>query len=123
MRRHRRHISLSLSLSTPDLAGKKPSFGADRGAFHQPLDYSRRGHGRGFCRSLAPVADASGVADQGQISKLLARLEGVGLLQNAGGHTQGISNAWRITPRGEEVLRAGSPNKRGAIPSFPEEMC
>jgi hypothetical protein len=38
---------------------------------------------------------------------LLARLEGHGLLQNTGGHTQGIPRAWRLTPRDEEILRVG----------------
>jgi AcrR family transcriptional regulator/DNA-binding MarR family transcriptional regulator len=51
------------------------------------------------------VSDAAGVADQGQISKLLTRLEGLGLLRNAGGETQGIPNAWHLTPRGEEIAR------------------
>lgn len=51
------------------------------------------------------VSDAVGVADQGQISKLLLmRLEGHGLLENTGGQTQGTSpNAWQLTPRGEEI--------------------
>jgi AcrR family transcriptional regulator/DNA-binding MarR family transcriptional regulator len=51
------------------------------------------------------VSDAAGVADQGQISKLLARLESLGLLRNAGGETQGIPNAWHLTPRGEQIAR------------------
>jgi AcrR family transcriptional regulator len=51
------------------------------------------------------VSDAAGVADQGQISRLLARLEGLELLRNAGGETQGIPNAWHLTPRGEEIAR------------------
>jgi AcrR family transcriptional regulator len=55
------------------------------------------------------VADAAGITDQGQISKLLARLEGHGLLRNTGGHTQGIARAWRLTPRGEEIVRVGQP--------------
>jgi AcrR family transcriptional regulator len=50
------------------------------------------------------VADAAGVQDQGQISKLLARLEHLGLIENAGlGSTRGEPNAWRLTPRGHEV--------------------
>jgi AcrR family transcriptional regulator len=55
------------------------------------------------------VSDAAGVADQGQISRLLARLEGHGLLQNTGGHTQGVPRAWRLTSRGEEIVRVGQP--------------
>jgi AcrR family transcriptional regulator len=55
------------------------------------------------------VSDAAGISDQGQISRLLARLEGHGLLQNTGGSTQGIPRAWRLTPRGEEIVRVGRP--------------
>jgi AcrR family transcriptional regulator/DNA-binding MarR family transcriptional regulator len=50
------------------------------------------------------VADAAGVADPGQISKLLARLEHLGLVANLGeGHARGEPNAWRLTPKGREV--------------------
>jgi AcrR family transcriptional regulator len=53
------------------------------------------------------VADASGVTDQGQVSKLLARLERLGLLTNEGeGHTKGEPNAWVLTARGEQVARS-----------------
>lgn len=53
------------------------------------------------------VADRAGVTDQGQISRLLGRLEGVGLLENIGeGHVRGAPNAWRLTVRGAEVQRA-----------------
>jgi AcrR family transcriptional regulator len=52
------------------------------------------------------VADTAGVHDQGQISKLLARLEHLGLIHNTGeGHAKGEPNAWRLTRRGEEVQR------------------
>jgi AcrR family transcriptional regulator len=54
------------------------------------------------------ISDAAGVRDQGQISKLLARLEGHGLLVNTGGQTQGIPNAWRLTHRGEDLLTASA---------------
>jgi AcrR family transcriptional regulator/DNA-binding MarR family transcriptional regulator len=51
------------------------------------------------------VADSAGIKDQGQISKLLARLERLGLLQNTGqgAHTKGESNAWQLTPLGRQV--------------------
>jgi DNA-binding MarR family transcriptional regulator len=50
------------------------------------------------------VADHAGVSDQGQISKILARLERLGLLTNTGeGHAKGEANAWRLTPLGECV--------------------
>jgi AcrR family transcriptional regulator len=52
------------------------------------------------------VADLAGISDQGQMSKLLARLEGLGLVANTGeGHTKGEPNAWRLTPRGNEIQR------------------
>jgi AcrR family transcriptional regulator len=50
------------------------------------------------------VANASGIADQGQISKLLHRLQTLGLVHNTGGdHTKGEPNAWSLTAKGEEV--------------------
>jgi AcrR family transcriptional regulator len=50
------------------------------------------------------IADAAEIADQGQVSKLLRRLEGLGLLVNRGeGHTKGAPNAWRLTPLGERL--------------------
>ncbi len=54
------------------------------------------------------VADAAGVADQGQISKLLARLEHVGLIGNAtvASGTRGEPNAWTLTAKGAGVARA-----------------
>jgi len=53
------------------------------------------------------VAAAADIADQGQISKLLARLHNLGLIRNDGeGQAKGAPNAWLLTPRGEEVERA-----------------
>jgi AcrR family transcriptional regulator len=53
------------------------------------------------------VAERVGIADQGQVSKLLARLERIGLLQNTGmGHTRGEPNAWRLTPLGQQVAQS-----------------
>jgi AcrR family transcriptional regulator len=50
------------------------------------------------------IADAAGVTDQGQISRLLNRLEGFELIQNHGqGHTKGEPNAWTLTPRGQAI--------------------
>jgi AcrR family transcriptional regulator len=62
---------------------------------------------RGSNPSGRQVADASGVADQGQMSKLLARLRSLGLIHNsASGRGKGEPNAWRLTPTGEHVERA-----------------
>ena len=50
------------------------------------------------------IGDHAGVTDQGQISKLLARLERLGLAANTGdGHLKGEPNAWWLTPKGVQV--------------------
>jgi AcrR family transcriptional regulator len=53
------------------------------------------------------IADVAGVHDQGQISKLLGRLERLGLIHNAGhGQPRGEPNAWTLTTRGTRVAEA-----------------
>ena len=57
------------------------------------------------------VASAAGVTDQGQISKLLSRLERLGLIENTAPvksdhQPTGEPNAWRLTPEGQEIQRA-----------------
>lgn len=53
------------------------------------------------------VAQAADVLDQGQISKLLRRLERVGLAENRSeGALRGAANAWSLTSRGEQVERS-----------------
>jgi AcrR family transcriptional regulator len=53
------------------------------------------------------IGHAAGVEDQGQISKLLRRLEKPGLIENHGeGQVRGESNAWRLTAEGHSILRA-----------------
>jgi DNA-binding MarR family transcriptional regulator len=52
------------------------------------------------------VAYEAGISDQGQISKLLARLESLGLLFNTGEQGPGEANAWRLTDRGRELEEA-----------------
>src|ERR1700677_4745658 len=53
-------------------------------------------------RLLGELAD---IHDQGQISKLLARLERLGLLANGGGgQSKGEPNAWRLTELGGRVI-------------------
>ena len=60
------------------------------------------------------VGERAGVADQGQISKLLARLERLGLIENAGeGYRAGEANAWQLTAMGVQVaqsIRVHTPN-------------
>jgi AcrR family transcriptional regulator len=65
--------------------------------------------GRGSRPSNREVGDAAGIRDQGQVSKLLARLEHLGLIQNAGeAHVKGEPNAWTLTERGADVREAVS---------------
>lgn len=48
----------------------------------------------------------AGVPDPGQISKLLARLERLGLLVNAGkGRSKGEANAWELTKQGTQMTQ------------------
>lgn len=68
-------------------------------------------------RVLEAIADEPGVSnrrvgvraeisDQGQISKLLSRLERLGLAANGGvGHAKGEPNAWTLTPTGRQVAQ------------------
>jgi AcrR family transcriptional regulator len=50
------------------------------------------------------VADAAGISDQGQISKLLTRLDHLGLIENPRGTSpKGEPNAWRLTAKGHEL--------------------
>lgn len=50
------------------------------------------------------VANRAEVVDQGQISKLLGRLEAQGLIVNVGGGgLRGAPNAWELTLRGEQI--------------------
>lgn len=56
------------------------------------------------------IAEGSGIADQGQISKLLTRLRRLDLVENRGeGQARGAANAWYLTERGIEVERAARP--------------
>jgi hypothetical protein len=48
-----------------------------------------------------------GIADQGQMSKLLMRLENLGLIENTGnGAARGEPNAWGLTGMAEKVPQA-----------------
>ena len=50
------------------------------------------------------IGGGAGITDQGQISKLLARLQRLGLIENTGiGPARGEPNAWRLTDKGREV--------------------
>lgn len=77
------------------------------------------------------IAQAAGVADQGQISRLLMRLQQLDLIENRrgartgdrrrhdsgreqdGGRGRGAANAWHLTARGIEVERAAGERAAG----------
>lgn len=60
------------------------------------------------------IGDTAGASDQGQISKLLARLQRMGLITNSsqGAPAQGMPNAWTLTPLGEQLAQSIQPNGR-----------
>ena len=59
------------------------------------------------------IADTAGITDQGQISRLLNRLEGLELIENHGnGHTKGEPNAWTLTSRGQGIMHAVGQDQR-----------
>jgi AcrR family transcriptional regulator len=50
------------------------------------------------------IGETAGIADQGQISKLLARLQKIDLVSNTGSRAgKGMPNAWTITEKGRRV--------------------
>jgi AcrR family transcriptional regulator len=66
------------------------------------------------------VADTAEVTDQGQMSKLLARLQQIGLIENTGGGaSRGEPNCWMLTDKGRQLqgaiarqtTRLTSPNR------------
>jgi DNA-binding IclR family transcriptional regulator len=62
---------------------------------------------RGVHPSNREVADHAGIHDAGQVSKLLERLQRLGLLANSGGGRQkGEPNAWALTAKGERVAQS-----------------
>jgi AcrR family transcriptional regulator len=78
-------------------------------------ELNRQGEGHPSNRQVGACA---GVSDPGQISKLLSRLERLGLLTNVGaGHAMGEPNAWALTAQGEQVaqsIRMHRPDQRSA---------
>ncbi len=74
--------------------------------------------GRGSDPSNREVATFAGITDPGQISKLLRRLERLGLLVNTGaGRAKGEPNAWMLTEKGQRLtqsIRMHTPGRREA---------
>jgi hypothetical protein len=78
-----------------------------------------RAHGAAqysLCSKRSPGAfppSTSDWPDEGQISKLLKRLEKLGLIENTGeGQAYGKSNAWGLTAKGEECSARSKPGRK-----------
>lgn len=76
---------------------------------------------RGSGPSNREVANAAGIEDEGQASRLLKRLERHSLIENTGLASHGKPNAWALTAKGEEALgelegRAGGSGRVGSPP-------
>jgi DNA-binding MarR family transcriptional regulator len=53
------------------------------------------------------IGETAGMSDQGQVSKLLQRLDRLGLIVNTtSSGERGMANAWQLTPTGAEIERA-----------------
>jgi AcrR family transcriptional regulator len=53
------------------------------------------------------IGETAGISDQGQISKLLGRLQRLGLISNTGlGPGQGAPNAWTLTATGRQLTKS-----------------
>ncbi len=60
------------------------------------------------------IAMAAGLSDEGQISKMLRRLERQGVIENVGlGHAYGERNAWLLTPTGERAAQLSARSASG----------
>ena len=58
------------------------------------------------------IAEAAGISDQGQISRLLRRLSDQALVRNEGETRNGAPKRWRLTDRGETLRRRGQEDLR-----------
>lgn len=54
------------------------------------------------------VAEAAGVSDEGQISRLLAHLHSLGLIGDRGQWCPGQPHSWRLTARGRRAVHAST---------------
>jgi DNA-binding MarR family transcriptional regulator len=60
------------------------------------------------------IGETAGIADQGQISKLLARLKRIGLITNTGIHPgKGAPNSWALTEKGQRIAQSIRANAAG----------
>jgi len=66
------------------------------------------------------VAERAGIVDQGQISKLLARLQARGLIAKAApAQARGAPNSWQLTERGSAMIGGEDPSGSVGVPAAP----
>jgi AcrR family transcriptional regulator len=87
----------------PSVASSGPS--SARARARECLLFLAEQGARGASPSNREIAAAMGIAHQSQISRLLADLVGEGLVAKRS-EGSGKRNAWRLTPRGEEIARS-----------------
>lgn len=67
------------------------------------------------------IADTAEIGDQGQISKLLARLQRVGMVTNTEATPgKGALNSWTLTTRGAQVVETIRAHTEGRRPGSHE---
>lgn len=70
------------------------------------------------------IAQHAGIHDQGQVSKLLGRLQGLGLAaRKHDGHAKGLPNAWHLTAAGEAVAQTILRRSDGPCADEPRLGC
>jgi AcrR family transcriptional regulator len=61
------------------------------------------------------IGKTAGIEDQGQISKLLSRLQRIGLVSNTGlGPGLGAPNAWTLTEKGQQIVHTIRSHTEGS---------
>jgi AcrR family transcriptional regulator/DNA-binding MarR family transcriptional regulator len=61
------------------------------------------------------IGETAGITDQGQISKLLGRLERIGLVMKTGIHpAKGAPNSWALTEKGQRIAQSIRTNTEGS---------
>jgi DNA-binding MarR family transcriptional regulator len=60
----------------------------------------------GSASSNREIAAAIGISDEAQTSRLLARMEDLGLIHNRNPYNHGAPNAWQLTADGRRLAEA-----------------
>jgi AcrR family transcriptional regulator/DNA-binding MarR family transcriptional regulator/alkylated DNA nucleotide flippase Atl1 len=102
------HASERGRRDAPPIAALRP-LGSD-----SPLDHRLTVRAQGALAAVAEqpglnnreVSEVIGLADQGQVSRIMKRLQEQGLVENTQAHAKRLARAWRVTTDGEAVIDA-----------------